>query len=160
MSDGGIANDRSTLPLSRVDVVRRSSWEAIGVQVVPHRHGAARRDTAAPMSAPVKAWRVAFDGCVVDMIDRQLRRSKLDRPRCLAGQEFDLSRVFIAQPYLTLSRRQLSQALVAAGHGQLSPRTVDSYVCRLRRKLGSCGSQVIRTVRGRGYAFEADVSVN
>jgi DNA-binding winged helix-turn-helix (wHTH) protein len=158
VSSGSTEVDRSTSARDLVDGTRMASKTVIGIQARFDNHDASHRATDDPTSAPAMAWRVAFDGCAVDMIDRRLR-SRNERVLRLAGLEFDLLRIFVAQPRLALSRSQLSKALAKAGHAQLSPRTVDSYVCRLRRRLGACGAHVIRTVRGLGYAFEADVKV-
>lgn len=113
----------------------------------------------APMRRPVdmNVSRVAFEGCAVDMIDRRLTSQRFGGLR-LMGLEFALLRIFVGQPRRILSRAELARGLADAGYAGLSPRTVDSYVCRLRRRLNHCGSRAIRTVRQMGYSFEADVT--
>jgi DNA-binding response OmpR family regulator len=41
----------------------------------------------------------------------------------------------------------------------LDTRTVDMTVVRLREKLGAAGEQVVRTLRGKGYALGDGVEV-
>jgi DNA-binding response OmpR family regulator len=67
----------------------------------------------------------------------------------LTEREFALLRVFLRHPGRVLSRDALHQH--AWGHSyQLGSNSIEVYVGYLRRKLGS---DLIETVRGRGYRF-------
>jgi two-component system phosphate regulon response regulator OmpR len=77
----------------------------------------------------------------------------------LTTAEFDLLALFVQRPNRVLSRDQIMELL--KGHNWAAhDRVVDTQVARLRKKLtgGSCPSSVIKTVRGAGYSFTADVS--
>jgi DNA-binding response OmpR family regulator len=77
----------------------------------------------------------------------------------LSGAEYDLLLAFLEHPGRVLSREQLLE--VARRRVGVDPfdRTVDVQVSRLRRKIepeeGS--PPLIKTVRGSGYVFAADV---
>lgn len=76
----------------------------------------------------------------------------------LSAGEFDLLRAFVEHPRRVLSRDQL---LDLARGRQAIPfdRSIDIQVSRLRRKLGDDPKdpQLIKTVRGGGYLFTAEV---
>ena len=92
---------------------------------------------------------------------------ELDRGRCqvhLAGQEitltateFRLLEFLMSRPGVVFSREQLLDAVW--GHDRaVTDRTVDVYVLRLRQKIETAdGPSFIRSVRGFGYSFNADV---
>ena len=73
----------------------------------------------------------------------------------LSTGEHDLLLTFLEAPQRVLSREYL---LDAARNRALEPfdRAIDVQVSRLRRKLGESGD-IIKTVRGAGYMFAADV---
>jgi DNA-binding response OmpR family regulator len=64
--------------------------------------------------------------------------------------EFALVAYLAARPGVVFSREQLLADVWEYADGS-GPRTVDSHVASLRRKLGT---RVIRTARGAGYALE------
>jgi len=76
----------------------------------------------------------------------------------LSSAEYRLLAAFLAQPRRVLSREQLIQHTRAAGV-EVSDRSIDLAVSRLRAKLGddARAAQLLRTVRGEGYSFEAEV---
>src|ERR1700758_145210 len=92
---------------------------------------------------------------------------ELDRSRCearLGGQlltltatEFRLLEFLMSRPGVVFSREQLLDAVW--GHDRaVTDRTVDVYVLRLRQKIEQeDGPPFIRSVRGFGYSFNADV---
>ncbi len=126
----------------------------------------ARRGTGVrpTWSAPAAGRPVAVpDGVEIDL-DRQ--RVRVDgATAALSAQQFALLRLLITCPGVTLSRRELSAAL---GHGATrqsatppaSSRQVDVLVRRLRARLGTHGSAVVRTVRGVGYRFDPHPDVH
>ncbi len=74
----------------------------------------------------------------------------------LTGGEFDLLVAFVARPQQVLSREVLLEA-TKGRNAKGYDRSIDVQLSRLRRKL--TGSEPIRTVRGGGYLFSADVQV-
>jgi DNA-binding winged helix-turn-helix (wHTH) protein len=66
----------------------------------------------------------------------------------LTRTEHSLLRAFFDNPDVVLSREKLLEE-AWAGDG-FSSRNIDTYVCRLRRKLGAHGGS-IQTVRSMGY---------
>jgi hypothetical protein len=84
-------------------------------------------------------------------IDRSSRRVWVEgREIGLTYQEFELLAHFTTHPWQVFSRTELMRALWPAVDA--TTRTVDVHVHRLRRKLGSAGSQ-LATVRRVGYTY-------
>ncbi|MGI5230411.1 winged helix-turn-helix domain-containing protein [Actinoallomurus sp. CA-142502] len=84
-------------------------------------------------------------------IDQRSRRVWVGgREIGLTYQEFELLVHFTKHPWQVFSRAELMQALWPAADA--ATRTVDVHVHRLRRKLGSAGSQ-LATVRRVGYTY-------
>ncbi len=116
-----------------------------------------RRGGAGPASQPASARRemLKFDGWSLD-----LRRRELSDPEGaaveLSGAEHDLLASFLENPQRVIGRDRLLE-LSRTRLGDVSDRSVDVLVSRLRRKLGSDSEALIRTVRGLGYIFVADV---
>ncbi|MEE4102824.1 response regulator [Pseudomonas viridiflava] len=74
----------------------------------------------------------------------------------LSNAEFRLLRVFLVRPHRVLSREQLLDA--ARGRSiEAFDRSIDLLVSRLRQKLADDpkNPQLIKTVRGEGYLFDA-----
>jgi two-component system, OmpR family, response regulator len=74
--------------------------------------------------------------------------------------EFNLLAAFLAAPQRVLSRDQLL-GLSRLHNDEVYDRSIDTQVVRLRRKIQSPGSntELIRTERGAGYVFNADVEI-
>jgi two-component system OmpR family response regulator len=98
-----------------------------------------------------------FDGWSLDPVRRVLR----DPHGLLIGLsegEFELLLAFVENPQKVLSRDELLE-LARGEQSEAFDRAVDVQVSRLRRKLGDCfGGEAIKTVRGEGYLFVAEVS--
>ncbi|WP_342630237.1 response regulator transcription factor [Nguyenibacter vanlangensis] len=96
-----------------------------------------------------------FDGWTLD-----LRRRELTDPSGavveISGAEHDLLVSFLDNPQRVIGRDRLLE-LSRTRLGDVSDRSVDVLVSRLRRKLGSESETLIRTVRGMGYIFTAPV---
>lgn len=75
----------------------------------------------------------------------------------LSRNEFALLNAFLESPRRALSRVQLLRA--SRPHDDISDRSIDGQILRLRRKLQSPLSppQMIKTHRGIGYVLDADV---
>ena len=67
----------------------------------------------------------------------------------LSGREYALLEFFALHPQGFYDREQLLEHLWS-GEASIDPRTVDTYIRYLRRKLGD---DAIQTVRGLGYRF-------
>ena len=84
-------------------------------------------------------------------LDPRARRVTVDGEAAhLTPTEFDLLTVLAARPGAVLSREQLLAEVWGWRDGS-GPRTVDSHIRGLRRKLGAGR---VRTVHGIGYALE------
>lgn len=109
-------------------------------------------------SQPNHSKRMSFDHSSVDL-NRRVIVHRDGRKEELTGIETRLLELFLNHPAQVLSRNDINQAL----HGRdWSPydRTIDSHVARLRRKIEPENIEaptVIRSVRGVGYVFTADV---
>lgn len=88
----------------------------------------------------------------------QLLKRQGRSPVRLTRTEFTLLGAFLQSPQQVLTRQDLLRA--TRGHPDLFDRTVDSQVRRLRLKLqgGRHGRDVIATVRGVGYVFNAQIA--
>ena len=73
----------------------------------------------------------------------------------LSGAEHDLLVSFLENPQRVIGRERLLE-LSRTRLADSSDRSIDVLVSRLRRKLGT--DDLIRTVRGVGYLFTADVA--
>ena len=78
----------------------------------------------------------------------------------LTNTEFNLLAAFLAAPQRVLSRDQLL-GLSRLHNDEVYDRSIDTQVGRLRKKLESPrkGGGLIRTERGAGYVFTADVEI-
>jgi two-component system OmpR family response regulator len=102
---------------------------------------------------------LAFAGWVLDTARRELVApdgASVD----LSGAEYDLLLAFLEHPGRVMSREQLLE--VAKRRVGIDPfdRTVDVQVSRLRRKIEpeESSPSLIKTVRGAGYVFVAEVT--
>ena len=104
--------------------------------------------------------RVAQDVMVFDNWRLDRRRRELFDPDGVAielsGAEHDLLVTFLEHPQRVIGRERLLE-LSRARLADVSDRSIDVLVSRLRRKLGHGETSLIRTVRGVGYLFAADV---
>ena len=69
----------------------------------------------------------------------------------LTAKEFGLLEALMSRPGRVLSRQQLLDE-VWGSDINVTERTIDTHLKRLREKLGAAGDQ-IETVRGVGYRF-------
>ena len=93
-----------------------------------------------------------------DRMTRQLVSAE-DVGIALSGAEFRLLAAFVQRPGRVLSRDQIIELTRAPGV-EVNDRSIDLAVSRLRAKLGDTAREpsLIRTVRGEGYLFDAEVS--
>ncbi len=102
----------------------------------------------------------SFNGWELHLTERHLRDPDSVIVN-LSGAEFRLLRLFLEHPTEVLSRDFLQEA-PSMGLIDRSPfdRSLDVQICRLRSKLKDNGreARLIKTVRGDGYVFSADVT--
>ncbi|MBI3349573.1 MAG: response regulator transcription factor [Burkholderiales bacterium] len=93
-----------------------------------------------------------------DRMARQLITAE-DVGIALSAAEFRLLAAFVQRPGRVLNRDQLIELTRAPGV-EVNDRSIDLAVSRLRAKLGDTAREpsMIRTVRGEGYLFDAEVS--
>jgi two-component system OmpR family response regulator len=99
-----------------------------------------------------------FDGWVFDARGRRLR-NPAEEEVALSTVEFHLLRVMLQNPNEVLSRNRLLDLTRGEDADPVFDRSIDSQISRLRKKLQSDagGGGFIRTARGDGYLFSADV---
>lgn len=90
---------------------------------------------------------LSHGGLVLDHAARRVWRD--DDELHLTPIEFDLLAYLLARPRVVFAREMLLADVWGYADGT-GPRTVDSHVRSLRRKLGD---DVVRTVHGVGYSF-------
>lgn len=116
---------------------------------------ALRRGNVGTVQEPIRRERLKFAGWTLD-----LRRRELVDPAGvtvdISGAEHDLLTSFLDNPQRVIARDRLLE-LSRTRLGDVSDRSIDVLVSRLRRKLGGDADHLIRTVRGLGYIFVAEV---
>jgi two-component system OmpR family response regulator len=76
----------------------------------------------------------------------------------LTDGEFHMLDAFVTRPDVIHTRENMI-ALSGRIDALAKDRTIDVNISRLRRKLAAFdGTEIIRTVRGKGYVFIADVT--
>jgi DNA-binding response OmpR family regulator len=91
-------------------------------------------------------------------VDRTACRASLNgTPLSLTATEFRLLEFLMGRPGVVFSREQLLDS-VWGNDRVVTDRTVDVYILRLRQKMEAdpANPQLIRSVRGFGYAFNAE----
>lgn len=101
-----------------------------------------------------------FNGFTLDLLERTVVDSE-GRPVALTGLDFQLLKYFVEHPGDILDRSVLCEETRGRDAGPLD-RSLDVQISRLRLRLNDDGKQpmLIKTVRGAGYVFAADVSVS
>jgi two-component system, OmpR family, response regulator len=112
-------------------------------------------ETVADGLARIRAYR--FAGWELNVRVRRLT-SPQGETIAITNSEFNLLVAFLAAPQRVLSREQLLD-LSRLHNDEVFDRSIDVQVGRLRRKIEPKGSrtELIRTERGAGYVFAANV---
>ncbi|WP_424812030.1 response regulator [Roseococcus sp. YIM B11640] len=139
------ADDYVTKPFGRRELVAR-------LRAVLRRAGGLPE----PQSQP-PAHALTFAGWTLHIGRRELCSPKGVLVE-LSGAEFDLLMAFLTHPQRVLARDELLE-VGRRRIGDAFDRTVDVQVSRLRRKIepGEDAPPLIKTVRGAGYIFVAEV---
>jgi two-component system OmpR family response regulator len=117
---------------------------------------AVQRRYGGRIEPPAGGFCFVFDGWTLDLVRRVLRDPQ-GLLISLSEGEFELLLAFVENPRVVLSRDQLLE-LARGDQSEAFDRAIDVQVSRLRRKLASCQQgEAIRTVRGEGYLFDAEV---
>ncbi len=105
-----------------------------------------------------KELRYAFAGWTLDQRNHDLS-SPSGRSIALTKNEYALLSAMVEAPRRALSREHLLRATRV--HEDVYDRSIDVQILRLRRKLKDdhTTSPLIRTQRGVGYIFDADVTI-
>jgi two-component system, OmpR family, response regulator len=115
-----------------------------------------RRVQAVEPIAP-SGQRYAFEGWIFDLNRRSLKRGNGEAQE-LTTSEFNLLEAFVKRPHRVLSRDDIMDLLKGHDWSPLD-RSIDNLVARLRKKVEADPDRpaIIKTVRGVGYTFTADV---
>jgi DNA-binding response OmpR family regulator len=101
-------------------------------------------------AAPAPSDVIEFLGATLDLQARRVRGP--DGELALTRHELDVLAYLAARPGRAISRAHLAEHALSSAGG-CEPRTIDSHVSRLRRKLGPAGA-AITPVWGVGYRFD------
>ena len=101
---------------------------------------------------------ISVQGVDLDVESRRVWRDGVEIR--FSNKEFELLHALIRRPGQIVTRDELMREVWhdRATGAEVSLRTVDTHVRRLRAKLGA-QARVITTIRGRGYRFEAAADV-
>ena len=100
---------------------------------------------------------VTFDDWSFNFAKRELR-SPAGMLVNLTTNEYHLLKIFTSYSLISLSRLKIIEALGKSGEAA-SVRTIDVMIAKLRRKLRCGDSELIKTIRGGGYMFAAEVAL-
>jgi two-component system OmpR family response regulator len=115
-----------------------------------------RRREGAPGRSSHDSVEFEFMGYSLDLLKRRLRAPSGVLVLLTSG-ELSLLNAFLEHPNRVLSRDQLVDYARGA-EADIFDRAIDVQISRLRRKLNECdGQDLIRTFRGAGYMFNAQV---
>src|SRR6476660_10186207 len=114
------------------------------------------RRTAAAEPTPSSGQRYAFEGWILDIGRRSLKRDSGEDQE-LTTSEFNFLEAFVKRPHRVLSRDEIMDLLKGHDWSPLD-RSIDNLIARLRKKIEGDPEhpQLIKTVRGVGYTFAAD----
>lgn len=91
-------------------------------------------------------------------VPHRMLQTKDGSKQALTTSEFDLLVTFVRRPSRVLSRDNMMD-LLKGNEWSPTDRSIDALIVRLRRKIEPAPSKpdYIKTVRGVGYVFAADV---
>lgn len=103
------------------------------------------------INAPTPARTIAWDNVVLDFDARSVTVD--GKGVSLTNHEFNILAFLVDRPGRPITRRLLAEQTLTSD-ADISERTVDSHVARIRRKLGEVAGARIMTVWGIGYRFD------
>lgn len=106
----------------------------------------------------IAANRAGLPGPVLRFADLEMNVATVTVHRAgsevaLTALQFRLLRRLLLAPAVVCQRDDLIESCWP-GHVEVEPRTVDIHIGHIRRALEGFGPDLIRTVRGRGYALQ------
>ena len=115
-----------------------------------------RRSSTATIHEP-SGQRFRFECWVLDVNRRELSRAN-GQTLDLTTSEFNLLEAFVKRPHRVLSRDDIMDLLKGQDWSPLD-RSIDNLIARLRKKVEADPDhpRLIKTVRGVGYTFAANV---
>jgi two-component system OmpR family response regulator len=127
-------------------------------ELVARIHAVLRRARKGERNKDASQRVISFQGWRFDRVLRQLT-SPDQVAVALSSAEHRLLSAFVDRPGRVLSRDQLIDITRAAGV-EVNDRSIDLAVSRLRQKLGDRPRELalIKTLRGEGYVFDAQVT--
>jgi DNA-binding response OmpR family regulator len=142
----------------RIFVVAGESRDLAAIETALRLREVEVLSAAAPIPPAPDQRRYAFAGWTLDAATRDLA-NPVGRRVNLTSSEFDLLLAFVRQPGQSLSRGALLGALRGRAWNYFD-RSIDTLVARLRKKIDVEPGRppLIRSVRGIGYVFCANVS--
>lgn len=107
----------------------------------------------------IQSQQHTFDGLIA-ILDQIVLIDREGAPITVTSNELKLLKIFLDRPKRTLSRDQLMELMGGHDYAPLD-RTVDNQIARLRKKIerDPAHPELVKTVRGLGYMFSADVTV-
>lgn len=149
--------------LARVKaVLRRYEGSKASLTTQPEYDGASKtselgQSSAVGSEATLSSERYRFGEWSLNTTSRELYGA--DNTLCeLTTAEFELLKLFVTHPRKVLTRDQIMDK-IKGGDWLPTDRTIDNQVSRLRKKIQIDGqaTQLIKTIRGAGYMFNAHV---
>jgi DNA-binding response OmpR family regulator len=127
------------------------------IRAVLRRYAQSPETEGSAPAQPADQARYGFDNWTIEMGRREVRNPKgivCD----LTTAEFNLLAILVQRPGRVLSRDELMDLLKGHDWTPLD-RSIDGLVARLRKKIEpeSERPQLVKTVRGVGYAFAGSV---
>ncbi len=144
------ADDYITKPFDERELLAR-------VRTVLRRSQAVKHN---PMGGTLSSGRQAkFCGWTMDLVSHEVTAADGERVD-ITGNEFQLLASLLARPMQALTRQEILD-LVFGRDWSPTDRSIDVLVAKLRRKLEKDPKypRIIKTVRGMGYMFAAEVEI-
>jgi DNA-binding response OmpR family regulator len=106
---------------------------------------------------PARAVGQTFKFADLDVDIAALKVKRKDKEVAITRREAGIIQYFAANPNRVISREELYKEVWQETMTELGTRTMDMHVAKLRSKIerDSTNPQIIKTVRGAGYKYEA-----
>jgi DNA-binding response OmpR family regulator len=106
---------------------------------------------------PARAVGQVFEFADLDVDIAALKVKRKDKEIAITKREAGIIQYFAANPNRVISREELYKEVWQETMTELGTRTMDMHIAKLRSKIehDSANPQIIKTVRGAGYKYEA-----